>query len=148
MCGRDRFPGAVTLATAIALLFVTASAHTAEQMPSRQDRDLVMAAVNIGMNEGQRYEFRGLIAEFVQDYRSAMLKIVRGHNATDLDRRMEKKHQSLFTALDKDVAAMLSAQQYARYQTYRSLFEAKLSQRGPVSSDHYLDLEIPPPIHH
>ena len=138
----------VTLACAVLCLSPTTSVHSAEQMPSRQERDLVMAAVNIGMTEEQRYAFRDLIAEFIQNYRSAMLKITRGHNATDLDRRMEKKHKALLSDLDEEVAVLLSPPQFERYQTYRTLFEAALTRRQSPSSDKYLDLEIPPANHH
>lgn len=107
-----------------------------------------MAAVNIGMTEPQRLQFRDLIAEFVQNYRSEMLKIARGHNATNPERRMEKKHHALLDSLDQDMAQLLSVEQLQRYQRYRTQLEALLTRRQPSDSDEYLDWEIPTPNHH
>lgn len=136
----------------VLLLTLATGAHSAEgadkPIPSREDRELIMSAVGIGMTEAQRLQFRDEIAEFIQDYRSAMLKISRGHNATDLERRMEKKHDSLLRELDQDMAGMLTREQFLRYDAYRQRLVLKLTRQGPADDEDYHNWEMPPVIHH
>lgn len=107
-----------------------------------------MAAVNIGMSEAQRLEFRDVIAGFVGGYHSAMLKIARGNNATDVERRMKSKHRSLFRKLDEQMNGMLTPEQFERYGEYRVRLEAKLTNGDASDSDAYLDWELAPTTSH
>ena len=118
-------------------------ANAAEQMPplSRQDREIVMAAVNIGMTEEQRLQFRNVVGQFVDDYSSSMLKIMRGNNATDVERRMKNKGVRLLDGMDADMDEFLSKAQFTRYQLWRELMIAKLTHRAPTQPDELMTLK-------
>jgi len=107
-----------------------------------------MAAVNIGMTESQRLQFREAVATFIQDYRSGVVRISRGHNATHLERKIEKKFKALVLDLDTSMASLLTWEQLTRYQAYRTLLLARLTDRGTVDPEHYLDWEVPVITHH
>jgi len=126
----------------VAALMVVGSSYGQESIPTRQDREIVMAAVNIGMTEDQRPQFRQTVATFVQDYRSSVLNIMRGNNATHLERKIEKKRQSLTREMDLQMSSFLSLAQMARYETYRELMLTKLTQRDTTDGGDVEELQI------
>ena len=101
-----------------------------------------MAAVNIGMTEDQRPQFRQAVATFVQDYRSSILKIMRSNNVTGWERRIEKKRRFLTNEMDLKMSSFLSLEQMDRYGEYRELMLAKLAQRSATGSGEVEELKF------
>ena len=141
---------ALVLTTALWAIPLLPVANFADQLPalSQQDRGLVMAAVNIEMTEDQRPLFRDAVGQFIGDYRSGILKITRSNNAIDVDRRIENKRTRLLQGMDEQMSGFLSQTQFARYQHWRELMIAKLTQRAPSESDALMNLEMPIIPHH
>lgn len=133
----------------VAGLFVLfADSHGQEITLSGQDREIIVAAVEIGMTEEQRPRFRQAVAAYIEDYRSSVLKISRRNNVTDLERTIDKERRSLVKKLDLQVSDFLSPAQMARYEVFRELMLSKHRQSKVTGSGEVEEPDIRITSHH
>jgi hypothetical protein len=130
------------------LFMLFADTHGQEITLSSQDREIIVAAVNIGMTEEQRPRFRQAVATFIEDYRSSILKISRRNNATNLERTIDKERRLLIKKLDLQVSDFLSPAQMARYDVFRGLMLSKHTQSNVTGSGEVEEPDIRITSHH
>ena len=87
--------------------------------------DVLAASLEIGMDEAQIPQFRMIVSEFINEQIKALNKLLRGHNVTDMERKMKSRTNALKRNMDKQMSALLTEEQYPRYETYRDLLISK-----------------------
>ncbi len=88
--------------------------------------DVLAAAENIGMTDEQLPQFRAYITEFTQGQLTAYVRLSRSNTMRDAARKMRGKTRTLVRRMDEQMAEMLDAEQYLRYEIYRDLLSSKL----------------------
>ena len=83
------------------------------------------ASLEIGLDEAQFEPFRTIVSEFINGRIKALNKLLRGHNVTDMERKMKSRTNALKRNMDKQMAALLTEEQYPRYESYRDLLMSK-----------------------
>ena len=114
-----------------------ASAVAEEQpRPAWMQKDVLQAALNIGMNEEQSPQFKVALTRYFDDLNSGIKKLIR-RNPTGLERAIKRKSNSVRKNMDKDMAKFLTEEQMPRYHIYRDLLLSRLDPNaktpGPSS---------------
>lgn len=90
--------------------------------------EVMAAAVDIGMDDAQRAEFRGAVTDLARGYMDDIRKVMSGRDQTNLKRKIKSKRNSRMKQLDKAMAKVLTEEQMPRYEVYRDLLEDKMSK--------------------
>ncbi|MCZ6658709.1 MAG: hypothetical protein O7C67_15560 [Gammaproteobacteria bacterium] len=107
------------------LLWATQAMAGQPLTPPWMEPDVLKAAIDIGMNDEQLPQFRTCITEFVDGRTKALNRLLRGHNVTNMDRKIKSRTNSLKRTMNKRMSEFLTEEQYPRYETYRDLLISK-----------------------
>lgn len=120
-------------------LIIALPGHAAENKPPWLQPEVLKAAVNIGLTEAQRPQFRDAITQLAQNQISATNKLLRQNNIADLDRRFTTVINRQFKKMDREMAQFLTPTQLPKYQIYRDTLRAHMTRstarRGRSSRD-------------
>ena len=116
---------AKTLAAVLFMAILPAMEGAVQPRPPWMQPDVVRAAVDIGMNEEQLAQFRSHVAEFMDGRMKALNDLMRRHNVTNLDRKMQSRTKRLKRRMDEQMSELLSEEQYPKYEVYRDLLMSK-----------------------
>ena len=111
----------------LSFLLIAPLARSADQSATLGDARLISAAVDIQLSEDQQVAFQTNLTDYLEKLGSATRKLVRRNNETDVAKKIIRKRKQLTRTLDRKMAAILSKEQYPRYEDYRVLLLAKLS---------------------
>ncbi len=114
-----------TLVAVFFMAILPAMDGAAQPRPPWMQPDVVRAAVDIGMNEEQLAQFRSHVAEFMDGRMKALNDLMRRHNVTNLDRKMQSRTKRLKRRMDEQMSELLSEEQYPKYEVYRDLLMSK-----------------------
>jgi hypothetical protein len=89
--------------------------------------DVLKAAAAIKMSPDQLSVFRTAIGAFVDDLMQETYRLTK-QNKSDIPRRVKSKRNKLVKQLNGKMAAVLTEDQYSRYETYRILLVKKLKK--------------------
>tara|TARA_B100000401_G_scaffold395032_1_gene303740 strand:- start:3 stop:434 length:432 start_codon:yes stop_codon:yes gene_type:complete len=92
-----------------------------------EDPRLITAAIAIELTEQQKQEFKQHLSAYLKKLSSATRKIMQRNNVTNLPKQITRKRNQLTRSLDKKMETLLTADQYSRYEEYRTLLLAKMS---------------------
>ncbi|MDP6377024.1 MAG: hypothetical protein QF921_16870 [Pseudomonadales bacterium] len=112
----------------ISMLAVMCSGNVTAQkqeLPAWLQPDVLKASVEIGMSEEQLQQFRAVVSRFLDGRMKAINKLMRGHNVTNMDRKLKSKTNSLKKKMDKEMAEFLTEEQLPKYGVYRDLLVSK-----------------------
>ncbi len=107
------------------LLWASQAVAGQQLTPPWMEPDVLKAAIDIGMNDEQLPQFRASITEFMDGRTKALNRLLRGHNVTNMDRKMKSRTNSLKRAMNKQMSEFLTEEQYSQYETYRDLLMSK-----------------------
>lgn len=116
--------GALLFAAAV----LTGTVSAQENRPPWATDDVIAAAIQIGMDDNQRLQFRDAVTTFLEEYQKAVNKLLRAHNVSNLERKIDSKRKALVGDMDESMAQFLSEDQIPRYDAYRDLLLSKLGQ--------------------
>ena len=68
--------------------------------------EVMAAAVDIGMDDAQRAEFRGAVTDLARGYMDDIRKVMSGRDQTNLKRKIKSKRNSRMKQLDKAMATL------------------------------------------
>ncbi len=123
-----------TVLIALALSFASiAPASAASGGGLLMDPRLIQAAIDIQMTDEQIPEFQGEVVDYLKSVGRATQKLLQRNNQHDLEKKIIRKRASLAKKMDKEMAKLLTDEQYPRYEKYRELLLAKLS--GTLDGD-------------
>ena len=111
----------------LSFLLISPCARAEDRSAMLEDTRLITAAVAIQLSEDQQAAFQTLLAEYLEKLGSATRKLIRRNNETDVAKKIIRKRKQLTRTFDKKMAAILTEEQYPRYEQYRTLLLAKLS---------------------
>jgi len=117
------------------LVAVLASHTTAAEkpIPPWMHKDVLQAALNIGMNAEQSPQFKVALSRYFDDLNLGIKKLIR-RNPSGLERAIKRKSNSVRKNMDKDMAKFLDEEQMSNYFVYRDLLLAKMSDPVKGSS--------------
>jgi len=88
--------------------------------------DTKAAARAIGMSEEVKTQFDVIVKEYVEDLESGIKRIIK-NNSTKFDSKIRRKNSSLVKTMDKQMAELLSENQWPRYENYQETFQGYLN---------------------
>lgn len=94
---------------------------------NKVDDPLLKAAMDIQMNEEQTAAFQANLQEFMNDLASSTRKLMRRNNETNVEKKILRKRKQLLNSMDEKMAAVLTEEQYPRYEAYRDLLYARMT---------------------
>lgn len=111
----------------VVFLLLARVAHAAEQqvLPWRQ-AEVVKASILIGMTEEQIPQFKETVSHYLSAVNSAVIRVRRGNDQSDIARKIKRKTSKLRKAMDKEMAEFLTATQMPKYIVYRDLLLARM----------------------
>ncbi|MEM7099916.1 MAG: hypothetical protein AAF541_16735 [Pseudomonadota bacterium] len=92
--------------------------------------DVIRAAYIIGLDAKQQPKFRAHVTQFLQGYGADVRKLLRGHNVTNLPRKISTKRRNRVREMDDAMARILTKDQLLSYQDYRDLLLAKMDEKA------------------
>ncbi len=110
----------------VALLLTAPVLFAAEQKPAYMQPEVLKAALQINLTDTQKPQFQQALTDFVNGRMKAINKIMRGHNQSNIDRKMKSRTNSLLKQMDKDMAGFLTEEQMPAYQNYRKTLKSHL----------------------
>ncbi len=109
----------------IAIVLIQTSFVVAEGSLPWTQPEVLRAAVEIGMREDQRSQFREAVSTYLKDLGEMVSKELGRPNAANIKRKIKSRNKKLVKAMDERMALFLSAEQIPRYEVYRErLLEA------------------------
>ena len=92
-----------------------------------EDSRLLEAAVAMELTAEQRKVFQQHLSDYLTKLATATKKLMQRNNVTNLPKQIARKRNQLTRSLDKQMASLLTEEQYLLYEEYRTLLLAKMS---------------------
>jgi len=108
------------------LLLAAPTVFAAEQQPAYLQPEVLKAALEINLTDEQKPQFQQALTDFVNGRMKAFNKLMRGHNQSNIERKMKSRTNSLLKQMDKDMAAFLTEEQMPAYKNYRKTLKSHL----------------------
>ncbi len=123
----------IAIPFAMYFILIPANALAEEQaIPPWMHKDVLQAALDIGMNAEQSPQFKVALTRYFDDLNSGINKLIR-RNPTGLERAIKRKSTSVRKRMDKDMAKFLDAEQMSRYYIYRDLLLSRMNPNAKVT---------------
>lgn len=90
--------------------------------------EVLRAAVGIGMTKEQMPDFRIAVTDLVSNRAKAINKVMGRNNVTGLKRKIRVASSRQFRKMDKSMTALLTAEQYPKYEIYRDLLSQNMQE--------------------
>ncbi len=87
--------------------------------PAFMQPEVLKAALAIQLTEEQEPQFQSSITELFNERMKYFNKLMRGHNVTNMERKMRGKTNRLIKTMDKQMAEFLTDEQMPAYENYR-----------------------------
>ena len=110
----------------IGLLLISTTVLAAQPKPAFLQPEVLKAAMAINLTDAQKPQFQQALTEFSQDRMKMIGKLMRGHNVTNMDRKIRSRTNSLLKKMDKSMGTFLTAEQMPAYENYRDTLKANL----------------------
>jgi hypothetical protein len=88
--------------------------------------EVLRAAVGIGMTKEQMPDFRVAVTDLVTNRTRAINKVMGRNNVTGLKRKIRVASSRQFRKMDKSMTALLTDEQYPKYEIYRDLLSKNM----------------------
>ncbi len=98
--------------------------------PAWMDPQVVKAAIQIGLDPQQQPEFRRIVGEYLTNLRKVVQQEMR-RESVNKDRTIKRKNNGLIKKMDEQVKPLLSAEQWPKYEQYKTLLFAKMKEASP-----------------
>ncbi|MEM7020334.1 MAG: EF-hand domain-containing protein [Pseudomonadota bacterium] len=90
--------------------------------------EVMKAALDIGMSEEQQAKFRESVGEYLTGLGDDVRRLLRSNNQSNLERKIASKRRARTKAMNEQMQAMLSPEQYPKYEVYRELLFEKMDE--------------------
>ncbi len=108
------------------LLVLSPITWGAEPRPAFLQPEVLKAAVAINLTDEQKPQFQQTLTTFYNDRMAMIGKLMRGHNVTNMDRKIKSRTNTLLKKMDKSMAEFLTQEQMPAYQAYREALKSNL----------------------
>jgi len=113
------------------LLVCTLSVSTTTQaLDPWSDKEILGAVLAIGLQDDQKPMVAKAVETCVQGFAADVKKLLRANNQTNLERKILKKRKYRLKNLDSTLIPLLTAEQIAPYETFKSLLTQKMALPG------------------
>ena len=118
----------LTLALLLVLAIGTPAIAQDQQEGPWTHPEVLKAAINIDMSPEQQAQFRKAITNFLQGLGSDVRKLLNARNPTNVPRKIASKRKARVKAMDEEVQAFLTEEQFPSYEAYRDLLLEKMDE--------------------
>ena len=87
---------------------------------------VLKAAIAIELTDAQQPVFQQAITTFAQERMSALRRLMRGNNQTNIPRKWRSKTRGLLEDMDETMKPVLSEAQWPAYELYRETLKENL----------------------
>ena len=113
------------------LLVCTLSVSTTTQaLDPWSDKEILGAVLAIGLQDDQKPMVAKAVETCVQGFAADVKKLLRANNQTNLERKILKKRKYRLKNLDSTLIPLLTVEQIAPYETFKSLLTQKMALPG------------------
>ncbi|MBM4203576.1 MAG: hypothetical protein FJ194_05415 [Gammaproteobacteria bacterium] len=104
----------------VGLSLLAAQGVAAEQpTPAFMQKDVLKAALEIGLTEEQQPKFRDGVTNFMNCRIAAFNRLMKGRDQVDIERKMKSKTKGCAKGMNKAMGEFLTEEQMPKYEHYR-----------------------------
>jgi hypothetical protein len=118
------------LLTLLLLICTLSVSATTQALDPWSDKEIVGAVLAIGLQDNQKPIIAKAVETCVQGYAADVKKLLRANNQANLKRKILKKRKFRLKDLDSTLIPLLTEEQIAPYETFKSLLTQKMVLPG------------------
>jgi hypothetical protein len=118
------------LLTLLLLICTLSISATTQALDPWSDKEIVGAVLAIGLQDNQKPIIAKAVETCVQGYAADVKKLLRANNQANLKRKILKNRKFRLKDLDSTLIPLLTEEQIAPYETFKSLLTQKMALPG------------------